>query len=196
MHCSPLFVDVTSSLVCVEATQQQCSLSYTTQKQSYEITCVCSDDRCNAPFSQDLRKELLKFAATRSVPKNETQDYTEVFLKESAFSNQTRSTLHEKIIIKLQEPTTTVKATTVLDRTENKIEAHQPRAEALKQGVASPSDDDDDEGEGSGADEDSRSQVRGSPPAAPSSYLPADSSATTLLLNVLVTTPVFLHVIV
>ncbi|KAJ8709145.1 hypothetical protein PYW07_008971 [Mythimna separata] len=189
--------DFVSTLACAAASASPCALRGAANS-SLEVTCVCNTHLCNAPFTPDLRNELLNFTFT---PTNSSTDLTQIFFQSTKFANVTNENLYKAITIEVPEATTTVarnvsQVTTVMTvpgtiNTQAILrDSDKPRAEALKQEPTAPSDDDEDEGEGSGAYEESRVHNHAvSAPAAPSSFLPAnDNSASSLYTDLFLTT--------
>lgn len=169
------------------------------------MTCACTTNLCNAPFSRLLQNELINFSSS-FVPTNYRGDFTAVFWKSSSFENDTKETSLYKLIT-IAEATLAPTQFFSDDATFNnagqdstiKLLRHSevigPRAAALKEETAEPSDDEEDGGAGEGSG--SYEQTAPAPaPAAPSSYLPADNSKAALLFNnVLTTTLIIFNVI-
>lgn len=106
------------------------------------------------------------------------------------FVNATKDKLYYTITIKVNasQPNNTHLPIHVMEHM-NDINA--PRAEALKQEATEPSDDEEDEGEGSGTYDEARLRRPASPPAAPSSYLPAnENTAPPLIVDFLLMTTI------
>ncbi|XP_050354856.1 uncharacterized protein LOC126776402, partial [Nymphalis io] len=166
----------TSTLTCATASESPCSLIYNS-KLALEITCICDDHLCNAPYSFQFRNELLNFST--QIPANTSTELTETFLKSSFFTNVTKTELYETItIVKAMKekntPFFSAQSTTIGLTSIGAAEDIPPRAEALKNEATVPPDDDEDEVEGSGNFEETKSQAAA--PAAPSSYLPAEEN--------------------
>ncbi|XP_026735774.1 uncharacterized protein LOC113499472 [Trichoplusia ni] len=192
--------DFGSSLGCAAASQTPCTLTNSSSN-SFQLTCVCSTHLCNAPYSSELRDELLNYTFTLSNSTNVAFN----FFQSTKFKNITEENLYKAITIELNKATTTEQKSTSplttvsVPATMNAnsiihIDVELPRAEALKQEPTVPSDDDEDEGEGSGAYEESRVHNHAvSAPAAPSSYLPADENSAALLYKdlLIITLPLY-----
>ncbi|XP_052744339.1 uncharacterized protein LOC112054933 isoform X2 [Bicyclus anynana] len=169
----------TSSLTCAAAKDPPCLLTFNS-KLELEMSCICNEQLCNAPYSAQLRNELLNFSH-RALP-NATE-LTETFLKSSVFANVTSTDLYKVIteVRATEGPVFAAQSTTIALASIANSEIG-PRAEALKHEATVPPDDDEDEGEGSGSFEEARTHAS---PAAPSSYLPAEENkSATLVFNV------------
>ncbi|RVE50437.1 hypothetical protein evm_004974 [Chilo suppressalis] len=185
----------TSSLSCVAsaAAKTPCSLTQSSDK-VFELTCVCMEDLCNAPFLTEIQKKLLNFTSSNSA-ENST-DCTEVFFKFANLSVHDYKNMIVTLVQTTKNPVTlqsTVSASAVSARSSvvGPVE-NMPRSEALKQDAPAPSDDDEDESEGSGSYEETRIQRQpAAAPANPSSYLPAENKAPHINLNLLTLPPIF-----
>lgn len=185
------FADFTSTLTCAVGSELPCSLTFNS-KLALEMTCICVDHLCNAPYSAQLRNELLNFST--KIPIN-TTELAAAFLKSSAFVNVTLSELYGVITKSSKANEKSVYETTMNLLTFGGSD-EAPRAEALKHEATVPPDDDEDEGEGSGTFEENKSQAA---PAAPSSFLPAEeNNVSSLSLNkllLLITSSYFLVIL-
>ncbi|CAH0731925.1 unnamed protein product, partial [Brenthis ino] len=181
----------TSTLTCAVASELPCSLTFNS-KLALEMICICEYHLCNAPYSAQLRNELLNFSA--KIPIN-TTELTVAFLKSSAFVNVTFSELYGVITNSSKANEKSVYETTMNLLTFGGSD-EAPRAEALKNEATVPPDDDEDEGEGSGTFEENKSQAA---PAAPSSFLPAEENNVSCLslnkLLLLITSSYFLVIL-
>lgn len=195
--------DFVSSLACAAASTTPCSIR-SSANSSFEVTCVCNTHLCNAPFSPELRNELLNFTFTLS---NSSADMSQTFFQSTKYANVTDENLYKAITIEVTEASTAIvrnlsQPTTVMT-VPGTINSHsilrdseKPRAEPLKQEPTAPSDDDEDEGEGSGAYEESRVHNHAvSAPAAPSSFLPANSNSASPIHTDLFLTTLFIYLV-
>lgn len=89
-----LFSDFATSLGCAAAAAAACSLTLS-PRQTLELTCICAGQLCNAPFSAQLRNELLNF----SYPNANESALTEAFFKLSNFANVSGSVLYKTITV-------------------------------------------------------------------------------------------------
>lgn len=199
-----LSTDFHSSLICASVTKTPCSVrtSDNSSNPSFEITCVCDRNLCNAPFSSEWRNYLLNFTSNNTNVKD--LDVSALFLK---YQNDTEETNMYKSITEGIEAVTTaprsssqaislIPAPATMNMNAILRDSERPRAEPLKQQPTVPSDDDEDESEGSGSYEETRVHNHAvSAPAAPSSFLPADeSSASSLYKNLFITT-LFIYIV-
>ncbi|PZC76889.1 hypothetical protein B5X24_HaOG204028 [Helicoverpa armigera] len=194
--------DFVSSLECAAARETPCSMR-SSANNSIEVTCVCNTHLCNAPFSPTLRNELLNFAFNLT---NSSADAAQTFFQ-SFVGNITKENIYKAITIEVTEATTTIARNSSHLTTVKTVpgtmnaesilrDSEKPRAEPLKQEPTAPSDDDEDESEGSGAYEEPRVRNHAvSAPAAPSSFLPAENSATRIYTDTLLTT-LFIYFVV
>ncbi|XP_038207289.1 uncharacterized protein LOC119829010 [Zerene cesonia] len=191
-HCVTIATapNFTTTLSCGTVQESTCILEH--KAEQFQLTCICDDNLCNAPYNQRLRNELLNFST--NFPANSSAKLTEIFLKLSAFANVSNEALYEKLTANttLTTPifTNTPTLATKLAFMKNSSAPFNvsvellPKAEALKHEATVPPDDDEDESEGSGTSIDESKPNDHAAPAAPSSYLPANgNSAQTLLLN-------------
>ncbi|KAL4717317.1 hypothetical protein ACJJTC_017204 [Scirpophaga incertulas] len=195
--CSTFAVapNFTSELGCAAFAKSPCSLIRNSDK-TFEFSCVCMDNMCNAPFSLELEKKLVSFSNSQ-ISNNSTQ-YKDMFLKFANISGDrmyratpivnANSTLNSSLV------NTAPKKSTGEDSKVGHIIEMLPRAEPLKNLATAPSEDDEDDSEGSGAYEETKSHRPASDPAAPSSFLPArENKASHLLANLLVATPILIY---
>ncbi|XP_072933438.1 uncharacterized protein [Epargyreus clarus] len=190
-HCATIAVspDYKSLLTCAAATQTPCTLTRKA-KDKYEMTCTCAGHLCNAPFTPELRNELLNFSYT-NLPDNRTTGLTEVFINSTAFADTSATNLYETITQRIVTGVNTITPVQPVTSTmePNFDNANAPRAEALKHEATVPPDDDEDENEGSGSFEDVKPQIPAAP-AAPSSFLPAnENKAIPVHVNLLAAIP-------
>ncbi|CAG4991200.1 unnamed protein product [Parnassius apollo] len=194
----------TSFLKCLPAFKTTCSIKVTTHA-TLKMSCVCTEQLCNAPFSKNIQNELLHFEKDKLL--ENSSDLTTTFFKSLKLENVTD--LYKTITFNEQKeknistnnnstPPPVLKLTELpLVNFNNSIKVGAPHAEQLKHEATVPPDDDEDESEGSGSYEDSRSQKNPpSAPAAPSSYLPAEENKASLdFINALAVVPLIICII-
>lgn len=173
------------------------------------MLCVCTAHLCNAPFSAQLRQELIEFSRT-NIPHNGSGiDFVEALWNVSRYGNTVddSDSIYKLITVPIKQTIFFPKTSTIISKTqwanltsEMSVVAmlgEIPRAEAFTNEATVPSSDDEDDIEGSGSYESTHTQHHSpSAPAAPSSYLPADESgAGTLALDLATLASLLLYAI-
>ncbi|CAG9793438.1 unnamed protein product [Diatraea saccharalis] len=196
MKLNSLKLYFTSSLGCVTTAavlKTPCSVKKT-PPEVFELTCVCTEDLCNAPFTTEIQKQLYNFTSS-NITINST-DYTDAFLKFGNLTKNDYKTMTVPVLIKNSGGSkSTINASMVKAHTTiaHPVEVNMPRSEALKRDATAPSDDDEDETEGSGSYEETRIlRQPAADPANPSSYLPAEKNkASHINISFLTLPPIF-----
>ncbi|XP_026332329.1 uncharacterized protein LOC113239507 [Hyposmocoma kahamanoa] len=197
----------TSVVTCAATAEKPCSLTYSDEQ--YTMLCVCTSHLCNAPFSSQLRQELIDFSRTH-IPRNGSgTDFVEALWNVSRYGDTVDDTdsIYKLITVPIKQTIFFPKTTTITSKTqwvnltsEMSVVAmlgEIPRAEAFKNEATVPSSDDEDFVEGSGSYGNTHAQHHSpSAPAAPSSYLPADENgAATLALDLATLASLLLYAI-
>ncbi|XP_068619919.1 uncharacterized protein [Battus philenor] len=192
-----------STLKCLPAFNTSC-LTRLSSNSTIEISCICTGELCNAPFSKKIQNGLFQFAKTTTI--DNVSDITYVLFKYLKVGNETdlykllTNNNYEDTVTSMPKFATTptvTKLTEELIITNHSNEVDIPHAEPLKHEATVPPDDDEDENEGSGSYDDTKLQKNtASAPAAPSSYLPAEENkASTMFKNTLAVVCLIIYVI-
>lgn len=183
--------DFTSEVTCAATAEKPCSLTYSNEQ--YTMLCVCTTHLCNAPFSAQLRQELIDFSRTNIPYNGSGTDFVEGLWNVSHYGNTVddSGSIYKLITVPIKQTIIFPKTTMTTTKTqwmnltsEMSVVAmlgEIPRAEAFKNEATVPSSDDEDDVEGSGSYENTNSPHSPSAPAAPSSYLPADENGAAIL---------------
>lgn len=173
--------DFTSVVTCAASAEKACSLTYTDQQ--FTMLCACTAHLCNAPFSAQLRQELIEFSRTYIPHNGSAYDYIEGFWNISHYANivDDADNIYKLITVPIKQtiffPDTNQWLNLTSEMSVVAMLGEVPRAEAFKNEATVPSSDDEDDIEGSGSYEETHPQEHvSSAPAAPSSYLPADEN--------------------
>lgn len=193
-------------VTCAATAEKPCSLNYSDEQ--YIMSCVCTSHLCNAPFSAQLRQELIDFSRTFIPHNGSGVDFVEALWNVSRYGDTVDdSDIYKLITVPIKQTIFFPKTTTITSKnqwlnltSEMSVVAmlgELPRAEAFKNEATVPSSDDEDFIEGSGSYENTHTQDNSpSAPAAPSSYLPADENgAATLALDLATLASLLLYAI-